>query len=132
MRGVAGGNFVSLVSGFDGGKRLKGDDMGTDGVVEVGGSVTASFCCGVGILGLAFSKIGNKLALLSWAFGSVPADPNNGDVSNEKIGGADEAAGRLNILCGLGGTSSLVEVGRSSATALVGSGVVVAAAVVEG
>ena len=70
--------------------------------------------------------------MLSWAFGSVPADPNNGDVPNEKTGGADEAAGGSKIPYGFIGTAALVEVGRFSATPFVGSGVEVAGTVVEG
>ena len=93
LTGAAGGGFVSLVSGFEDGNRLEGVDTVADGVVEVVGSIAASFSCGLEILGLVSSKAGNGFALLSWAFGSLPADPNNGEVPNEKTGGADEAAG---------------------------------------
>lgn len=93
MRGAAGGRFVSLVSESDGGNRSKGVDLGASRVVEVGSLIAASFCCGAEMLGVFSSKVGNGLALLSWAFGSIPADSNNGEVPNEKTGEADEAAG---------------------------------------
>ena len=93
LKGAAGGWFISLMSRSDGGNRLKGVDSEVNAVVGVGGLIAASFCCGAEALGDFSPEICNSLTLLSWTFGSVAADPNNGDVSKEKTGGTDKAAG---------------------------------------
>ena len=120
------------MSGSDVVSRLKGVGLGIDGIVEVKGLIAASFCCRSEISGGFSSKVGKSFALLSWAFGSVPADPNNGEVPNEKTGGANEAAGWSDTISDLGGAAAPVEFGNISATAFVGSRVVVAEIVVEG
>lgn len=78
--------FDSFVTAFDGADRLKGLGSGLDGMTELGNLMAAAFCCGAEILRPSFWGTCNRFDVVSWDFEPVAVGPNNGDVSNEKIG----------------------------------------------
>lgn len=121
------------MTAFDGADRLKDFGSGLDGVPELENLIGASFCCRAEILRLSSWGTCNSFDLVSWGLGPVSTGPNNGEVSNEKIGGVVGVAfAGSNILFGFEGTAASVEVGNSSVTAFVCPWVVVVGNVVEG
>ena len=91
---------------------------------ELGSLIAASFCCGAGIVRSLLSRLCNGFDLVSWDLEFPSADPNNGEVPNEKAKGADEAVARSKTLFGFEGTAASLEVGVFSETAFVVGNVV--------
>ena len=78
------------------------------------------------------SRLCNGFDLVSGDLEFPSADPNNGEVPNEKAKGADEAVARSKTLFGFEGTAASLEIGGFSVTAFGCSALVVVGNVVDG